>query len=143
MNNPNKPSKLTFYRRRAIALGAVAVLGLGIASVGEGDQQIDAINHVEKTLKGHEGDAQEYIQTSAFKDQFDAGEITTVTVQEPKTAFATAQDFARDDIDVRDMAKLVEIEAGVHPFPGEKLALPTDLVDPRAALPQDNSTHVR
>jgi hypothetical protein len=143
MNNPNKPSKLTFYRRRAVALGAVAVLGLGIASVSEGDQQIDSVHHLERALKGHENDAQEYIQTSEFKDQFEAGELTTVTVREPKTAFATAQDFARDDIDVRDMAKLVQIEAGVHPYPGEQLALPADLVDPRAALPQDKNIHVR
>jgi hypothetical protein len=143
IGNASKAERPNYNLRRLAALAGVLAVGFGVkAGINEGKDIAHhnmLVNQLERPIDA--------VQADVMNGKFKPGEVTTVTVTNPPSvpsAFAEAQALARDDIDVGDLPAIISAqEMGDSVAAGDKLVIPTDMLDPNAVLPADPNTHVQ
>jgi hypothetical protein len=141
---PRAESRATYWRRRALALTAAAVL------VGAAAEGIDAVHDLSEGNKlvaqlekaGPQADEQ------YFKGDFADKNVVAVKLAHPGTAYSAAASMAAEaDGDVLQLQNIVVAQLGNAVESEEIAVVPKDLIDPKtpgqlAPLPDDPQTHV-
>jgi hypothetical protein len=138
----SRPERPNYNVRRLAALAGVLAVGLlvkaGVNEVQDMSHQNMLVNRLERPI--------DEVQKDTIDGKFKAGEVTTVTVNNPPaypTAFAEAQALGDNNIDIRDLSDIISSqEMGDTVAAGDTLIVPTDMLDPKAVLPEDPGVHV-
>jgi hypothetical protein len=120
----------------AAYVAGAAFAALGIHEVAE--RAVDVVGGKLREAKVSHmlSEPAEVVEGQVAAGAFKPGEVTKLTVNESGTTFSVAQDIARDEIDMSNMADIMTDQIGEHAEAGEQVFVPTQDVDPKILQPQ-------